>query len=83
MNSFNPPERTLMGPGPSNINPRVLAALSRPVIGHLDPAFVGMMEELKVMLRYAFQTGKRADLRRFRPRLGGHGNLFRQSRRAR
>ena len=57
MNTFNPPERTLMGPGPSNINPRVLAALSRPVIGHLDPAFVGMMEELKVMLRYAFQTG--------------------------
>ena len=54
--TFNPPERTLMGPGPSNINPRVLAALSRPVIGHLDPAFVGMMEELKVMLRYAFQT---------------------------
>ena len=83
MNTFNPPERTLMGPGPSNINPRVLAALSRPVIGHLDPAFVGMMEELKVMLRYAFQTGKRADLRRFRPRVGGHGNLFRQSRRAR
>ncbi len=56
MKPFNPPERTLMGPGPSNINPRVLAALSRPVIGHLDPAFVGMMEELKVMLRYAFQT---------------------------
>jgi alanine-glyoxylate transaminase/serine-glyoxylate transaminase/serine-pyruvate transaminase len=56
MNPFNPPERTLMGPGPSNINPRVLAALSRPVIGHLDPAFVGMMEELKVMLRYAVQT---------------------------
>lgn len=54
--SFNPPERTLMGPGPSNIHPRVLAALSRPVIGHLDPAFVGMMDELKVLLRYAFQT---------------------------
>lgn len=56
MKTFNPPERTLMGPGPSNIHPRVLAALSRPIIGHLDPAFVGMMEELKVMLRYAFQT---------------------------
>jgi alanine-glyoxylate transaminase/serine-glyoxylate transaminase/serine-pyruvate transaminase len=55
-NSFNPPERTLMGPGPSNLHPRVLAALSRPIIGHLDPAFVGMMEELKVLLRYAFQT---------------------------
>lgn len=54
--SFLPPKRTLMGPGPSNINPRALAAMSLPVIGHLDPAFVDMMEELKVLLRYAFQT---------------------------
>lgn len=45
-----------MGPGPSNINPRVLAAMSLPVIGYLDPAFVDMMEELKTLLRYAFQT---------------------------
>lgn len=56
MKSFHPPVRTLMGPGPSNIHPRVLAALARPVIGHLDPAFVGMMDELKTLLRYAFQT---------------------------
>jgi alanine-glyoxylate transaminase/serine-glyoxylate transaminase/serine-pyruvate transaminase len=54
--TFNPPERTLMGPGPSNLHPRVLAALSRPIIGHLDPAFVGMMDELKGLLRYAFRT---------------------------
>jgi alanine-glyoxylate transaminase/serine-glyoxylate transaminase/serine-pyruvate transaminase len=54
--SFHPPQRTLMGPGPSEINPRVLAAMSLPTIGHLDPAFVGMMEELKILLRYAFQT---------------------------
>ncbi len=54
--SFLPPKRTLMGPGPSNIDPRVLSAMSLPVIGHLDPAFVDMMEELKVLLRYAFQT---------------------------
>ncbi|NLC23345.1 alanine--glyoxylate aminotransferase family protein [Oxalobacter vibrioformis] len=54
--SFTPPQRTLMGPGPSNINPRVLSAMSLPVIGHLDPAFAGMMEELKVLLRYGFQT---------------------------
>lgn len=54
--SFLPPKRILMGPGPSNINPRVLSAMSRPVIGHLDPSFVNMMEELKVLLRYAFQT---------------------------
>ncbi|HEY8385976.1 MAG TPA: alanine--glyoxylate aminotransferase family protein, partial [Porticoccaceae bacterium] len=46
-----------MGPGPSDIHPRVLAALSRPTIGHLDPAFVAMMDELKQLLQYAFQTG--------------------------
>ena len=54
--SFNPVPRTLMGPGPSDINPRVLAALSRPIIGHLDPQFVGMMDEVKILLQYAFQT---------------------------
>ncbi|MCH9742070.1 MAG: alanine--glyoxylate aminotransferase family protein [Proteobacteria bacterium] len=56
MNSFNPPIRTLMGPGPSDIHPRVLSAMARPTIGHLDPAFVGMMDEIKSMLKYAFQT---------------------------
>ncbi len=45
-----------MGPGPSNVNPRILEAMSRPTIGHLDPAFVGMMDELKELLHYAFQT---------------------------
>ena len=53
---FNPPVRTLMGPGPSDIHPRVLAALSRPTIGHLDPAFIAMMDEVKALLQYAFQT---------------------------
>jgi alanine-glyoxylate transaminase / serine-glyoxylate transaminase / serine-pyruvate transaminase len=54
--SFHPPVRTLMGPGPSDVNPRVLAALSRPTIGHLDPVFVDMMDEMKGLLQYAFQT---------------------------
>lgn len=54
--SFNPPHRTLMGPGPSDIYPQVLQALSRPTIGHLDPLFIGMMDELKQLLQYAFQT---------------------------
>ncbi len=54
--SFNPPIRTLMGPGPSDVHPRILEALSRPTIGHLDPIFVGMMEEVKSLLQYAFQT---------------------------
>ncbi|GAB6062753.1 pyridoxal-phosphate-dependent aminotransferase family protein [Deferrisoma palaeochoriense] len=56
MTSFHPPQRILMGPGPSDIHPRVLQALSRPTVGHLDPTFVHMMEELKDLLRYAFQT---------------------------
>lgn len=55
--SFYPPVRTLMGPGPSDVNPRILQAMSRPTIGHLDPVFVTMMEEMKDLLRYAFQTG--------------------------
>jgi alanine-glyoxylate transaminase / serine-glyoxylate transaminase / serine-pyruvate transaminase len=54
--SFHPPVRTLMGPGPSDVNPRILEAMSRPTIGHLDPVFVDMMEEMKGMLRTAFQT---------------------------
>ncbi len=54
--SFHPPVRTLMGPGPSDVNPRILEALSRPTIGHLDPAFVGLMDEIKALLQFAFQT---------------------------
>ena len=55
-NSFHPPARTLMGPGPSDVNPRILEALSRPTIGHLDPAFTSMMDELKTLLQFAFRT---------------------------
>lgn len=54
--SFLPPVRTLMGPGPSDVHPRILSALARPTIGHLDPMFVGMMNEVKTLLQYAFQT---------------------------
>lgn len=54
--SFYPPERTLMGPGPSDVSPRVLGALGRPTIGHLDPLFVTLMDEIKGLLQYAFQT---------------------------
>jgi alanine-glyoxylate transaminase/serine-glyoxylate transaminase/serine-pyruvate transaminase len=53
---FVPPQRTLMGPGPSDVPQRILDAMRRPTIGHLDPAFQEMMEEIKVLLRYAFQT---------------------------
>lgn len=54
--SFNPAVRTLMGPGPSDVHPRILAAMARPTIGHLDPLFVDMMDEMKLLLQYAFQT---------------------------
>src|SRR3990170_9038940 len=56
INSFHPPQRTLMGPGPTEINPRVLTTMSQPAIGYLDPIFVEMMEELKTLLRYVYQT---------------------------
>lgn len=53
---FNPPPRLLMGPGPSNVSPSVLRAMSLPLVGHLDPVFVKMMEEIKAMLRQIFLT---------------------------
>ena len=54
--SFIPPQRTLLGPGPSDVSPRVLNAMARPTIGHLDPDFIRMMDEIKCLLQYAFQT---------------------------
>jgi alanine-glyoxylate transaminase / serine-glyoxylate transaminase / serine-pyruvate transaminase len=54
--TFRPPQRILMGPGPSDVHPRVLEAMARPTVGHLDPSFVAMMDELKELLRYAFRT---------------------------
>jgi len=54
--SFYPPKRTLMGPGPSDVNPRISEALGRPTIGHLDPEFIRLMDETKHLLQYAFQT---------------------------
>lgn len=54
--TFIPPVRTLMGPGPSDVHPRILNAMARPTIGHLDPQFVALMDEMKALLQYAFQT---------------------------
>lgn len=50
------PERILMGPGPSNVHPRVLQALSSPLLGHLDPAFLQIMNETMELLRKVYQT---------------------------
>lgn len=48
--------RTLLGPGPSDVHPRVLQALAYPPVGHLDPQFLGLMNEVQDMLRFVFQT---------------------------
>lgn len=54
--SFHPTPRTLMGPGPSDVHPRVLGAMGKATIGHLDPEFVALMEDIKELLRYCFKT---------------------------
>lgn len=53
---FNPKARVLMGPGPSDVNSRVLQALATPMIGHLDPQFIQIMDEVMEMTRELFQT---------------------------
>jgi alanine-glyoxylate transaminase/serine-glyoxylate transaminase/serine-pyruvate transaminase len=57
--AINPPQRVLLGPGPSPVNPRVLKNLALPVIGHLDPVFLQIMDESMGMLRELFQTKNR------------------------
>ena len=53
---LNPPVRVLMGPGPSNVHPRVLKAMNTRLLGHLDPAFLAIMDEVKECLQAVFQT---------------------------
>lgn len=54
--SFQPPSRTLMGPGPSEVHKNVYQALAKNTIGHLDPEFLRLMNEIQLMLRTVFQT---------------------------
>ena len=56
VNELNPTARFLMGPGPSDVHPRVLKAMATPLIGHMDPQFIQIMDEVKQMLRKLFQT---------------------------
>ena len=56
MRSFFPPQRILMGPGPSEVSQRVLQAQARPTIGHLDPSFQSLMEETKAGLQVLFKA---------------------------
>src|SRR4030095_5942749 len=54
--AFIPPSRLLLGPGPSPIDPRILQAFTRPTLGHLDPIFLKLMDEVRGMLKQAFRT---------------------------
>lgn len=60
--AVNPPRRLLLGPGPSEIPPRILAALAAPTVGHLDPYFLQVMDELQSMLRQVFRTQNKLTL---------------------
>jgi alanine-glyoxylate transaminase / serine-glyoxylate transaminase / serine-pyruvate transaminase len=59
MKKFHPSRRILLGPGPSEADPRVLAALSAPLIGHLDPEFLQLMDDIQSLLRTVFETQNR------------------------
>ncbi len=59
---FQPPRRMLMGPGPSDMADSIYEALARPIIGHLDPAFIDMMDQVQELTRYAFQTQNRLSM---------------------
>ncbi|MGE3542240.1 MAG: alanine--glyoxylate aminotransferase family protein [Candidatus Tectimicrobiota bacterium] len=56
---LNPPQRLLLGPGPSPVDSRVLRAMSAPLLGHLDPLFLRLMDEVQTLLRYVFETENR------------------------
>src|SRR5579885_3519273 len=53
---LQPSARVLLGPGPSNVHPRVMKAMLSPVVGHLDPDFIRVMDDIKKMLRIVFST---------------------------
>ena len=57
--NLDPPVRVLMGPGPSDTHPRVLSALAKPTVGHLDPYYLKLMDEMQEMLRGVFKTKNR------------------------
>lgn len=60
--TLNAPPRLLLGPGPSNAHPRVLQAIGYPQVGHLDPIFIDLMNEVQELLRYVWQTDNQITL---------------------
>lgn len=75
-NTFIPPVRTLMGPGPSDVDPRILNSLSRPTLGHLDPAFIQLMDEVKSLLQFAFKTDNQLTMPVSAPGSAGMESVF-------
>src|SRR5437867_5889257 len=59
---FHPPQRILLGPGPSNVDPRIAQAMMKPVLGYLDPVYLGCLDEIQKLLRQVFETGNRVTL---------------------
>src|SRR6059058_5232712 len=59
---FQPPKRLLLGPGPSPVDDRVLAAMAAPLLGHLDPLFLRCMDDVQELLRYVFETQNRVTI---------------------
>jgi alanine-glyoxylate transaminase/serine-glyoxylate transaminase/serine-pyruvate transaminase len=57
--SFNPPSRILLGPGPGNVEPRVLQAMLKPILGYLDPVYLRCLDQIQNLLRSVFETGNR------------------------
>ncbi len=62
MDRFQPPKRLLLGPGPSPVDDRVLAAMAEPLLGHLDPLFLRCMDDVQNLLRYVFETENRVTI---------------------
>src|SRR5262249_41428029 len=56
------PRRLLLGPGPSNVHPRVLRAMAQPLVGHLDPAFLALLDRVQASLRRLFGTANELTL---------------------
>ena len=77
---IDPGQRVLMGPGPSDVPPRVLQALAAPCIGHLDPTFLSIMNETQALLRHLFQTENELTIAVSGTGSAGMETCFRQSR---
>ncbi len=56
---FHPPQRILLGPGPSNVEPRILQAMMKPILGYLDPVYLACLDEIQRLMRSVFETGNR------------------------